>query len=62
MERPEDPSSKDQMKMIHGLRLLQELVKEENRTQAWKSRWALRIGLVFIVLISAALLTLLLQV
>lgn len=62
MNKPDSPSSKERIKLIHGLRRLQELVNEENRTQAWKSRWALRIGLVFIVLISAALLALLLRV
>lgn len=59
---PDSPSSKDRIKLIHGLRLLQELVNEENRNQAWKSRWALKIGLVFVILISAALLALLLRV
>ena len=62
MNKLDSPSSKDRNKMIHGLRLLQELVNEENSNQAWKSHWALRIGLVFIVLISAALLALLLRV
>jgi hypothetical protein len=62
MNKPESPSSNDRNKLIHGLRRLQELVNEENRNQAWKSRWALRIGLVFILLISAAMLTLLLRV
>lgn len=59
---PDSPSSKDRIKLIHGLRLLQELVNEENRNQAWKNRWALRVGLVFVILISAALLALLLRV
>ena len=54
--------SNDRKKLIDGLRLLQKMVTEEKQNEIWKSRWASRIGLVFLVLISAALITLLLRI
>jgi hypothetical protein len=59
---PDLPPSNDRKKRVYGLRLLQKMVTEEKQNEIWKSRWALRIGLVFMVLISAALITLLLKI
>ena len=54
---PDLPPSNDRNKLVYGLQLLQKMVTEENQNEIWKSRWALRIGIVFMVLISAALIT-----
>jgi hypothetical protein len=62
LKRNDLPPANDRNKLFHGLRLLQEMVNEEKQNEIWKNRWAVRIGLVFALLISAALIALLLQI
>ena len=62
LRMPDLPPSNDRNKLVYGLRLLQKMVMEEKQNEIWKNRWALRIGAIFMVLISAALITLLLRI